>query len=425
MASPPGPPRSYKRHTGPDELTAGWHAELAAAGWPLERLSAHLAAHAQRDAETVSAPRPLTAYEVDALAAEVIDIDGDLLRRHKVFTRTHLIAEVAPRLYGRDPADLDRVLDRICARPSRGPADRRRGHPGAGLHHRRRCWRPSTRSPARSRPSPTGPDPTSPTTTVIRAVAAKEQAIGHALTAGQRRVVGQLCQASGAATVVVGVAGSGKTTALDAASTALEAAGYRVLGSSTSGQAARTLGTEAHIESRTLASLLARLDRGTERLDERTVVVVDEAGMADDADLARLTLAVHRAGAHLVLVGDHRQLAAVGPGGALAALLDRRPDLVATLTDNVRQRDPAERQALAELRDGSVPHAVAWYARNGRIHTQPTRIETLETMVDAWAADTANGTTRPCSPGGAPTSRPSTASPATAGTKPATCTAPT
>jgi conjugative relaxase-like TrwC/TraI family protein len=379
--------RSYKRHTGPDELTAGWHAELAAAGWPLERLSTYLAVHAQRDAETVSAPRPLTDLEVDALAAEIIDIDGDLLCRHKVFTRTHLVAEVAPRLYGRDPADLDRVLDRICTARAVVPligveGTREQAYTTVQVLEAEHTIARTIEALA-DRPGPAVTDDQ-----VIRAVASKEQAIGHALTAGQRRVVGQLCQASGAATVVVGVAGSGKTTALDAASTALEAAGYRVLGSSTSGQAARTLGTEAHIESRTLASLLARLDHGTERLDERSVVVVDEAGMADDDDLARLTLAIHRGRAHLVLVGDHRQLAAVGPGGALAALLDRRPDLVASLTDNVRQRDPDERQALAELREGSVPEAVAWYARSGRIHTQPTRIETLEAMVDAWAADT-------------------------------------
>ena len=36
---------------------------------------------------------------------------------------------------------------------------------------------------------------------------------------------------------------------------ALEASGYRMLGTSTSGQAARNLGEEAHIESRTFASL--------------------------------------------------------------------------------------------------------------------------------------------------------------------------
>ncbi len=63
-------------------------------------------------------------------------------------------------------------------------------------------------------------------------------------------------------TVVVGVAGSGKTTALDAATTALERSGHRVLGTSTSGQAARTLGREAGIDSSTFASLLWRLDHG-------------------------------------------------------------------------------------------------------------------------------------------------------------------
>jgi len=92
-----------------------------------------------------------------------------------------------------------------------------------------------------------------------------------------------------------------------------------------------------------------------------------------------------------VLVGDHRQLAAVGPGGALAALLDRRPDLVVTLDGNVRQHDPAERKALADLRDGSVPRAVAWYACHDRIHVAPNRVDTLVAMTDAWATDVAAG----------------------------------
>ncbi|MGH9250798.1 MAG: ATP-dependent DNA helicase, partial [Acidimicrobiales bacterium] len=200
-----------------------------------------------------------------------------------------------------------------------------------------------------------------------------------------------LCGSGRAATVVVGVAGSGKTTALDAATTALEDAGYRLLGTSTSGQAARTLATEADIDASTFASLLWRLDHGSVTLDDRTVVLVDEAGMADDADLARLTLAVERARAGLVLVGDHRQLAAVGPGGGLAALLHRRPNLVVTLADNVRQRDPAERQALAQLRDGNVPAAVAWYANAGRMRTEPCRVDTLVAMTNSWATDVAAG----------------------------------
>ncbi len=102
--------RSVKRHTGADELLPVWQAELDAAGWPLERLTEHLAAARPR-----RLPFPLTAAEIDAIGAEVFDVDGRLLARHKVFTRTHLVAEVAPRLYGRDPVELDRVLDRILA----------------------------------------------------------------------------------------------------------------------------------------------------------------------------------------------------------------------------------------------------------------------------------------------------------------------
>jgi hypothetical protein len=74
----------------------------------------------------------------------------------------------------------------------------------------------------------------------------------------------------------------------------------------------------------------------------------------------------------------------VGPGGALAALLARRPDLAVTLDANVRQRDPQERAALAALRDGSVGDAVSWYAGHGRIHVETTRPVTFVAMTDAW-----------------------------------------
>jgi conjugative relaxase-like TrwC/TraI family protein len=375
--------RSVKRHTGPDDLLAGWHAEVAAAGWPLERLVARL--EQARDGNR-GLPFPLTDTEIDRIAVEVLDIDGDLLASHKVFTRTQLIAEVAPRLYGRDPRELDRVIDRIAARRDvipliRVAAAREQTYTTAAVLEAEHTIARTIEALADRPGLAIEPD------RIAHALAAKEQAIGRPLSPGQRRAVERLCRAESAVSVVVGVAGSGKTTALDAATDALEAAGYRVLGTSTSGQAARTLGEEADIEARTLASLLWRIDHGHAPLDARTSVIVDEASMADDADLARLTLAIERAGGHLVLVGDHRQLSAVGPGGALHALLGRRPEIVVRLEENVRQRDRAERRALAALRDGSVPHAVAWYARAGRIHTAPTRLDTLLAMTGAWAGD--------------------------------------
>jgi conjugative relaxase-like TrwC/TraI family protein len=379
--------RSIKRHTGADELLPQWQTELAAAGWPVERLAEHLA---QARRAQPGLRFAMTDAEIDALGAEALDIDGPLMANHKAFTRTNLIAEIAPRLYGRDPADLDRTLARLLASqevvPLIGVAGAREQAYTTAQVLRTEATIARVVETLAERTGPALRDDE-----VAAAVAAAESARGHRLTDGQRQVVERLCRSGKAVSVVVGVAGSGKTTALDTAATALEAAGYRVLGTSTSGQAARTLSTEAGVDARTFASLLWRLDHGQISLDARTVVVVDEAGIADDTNLARLALAVERSGASLVLVGDHRQLAAVGPGGALAALLHRRPDLVVTLADNVRQRDPAERAALAELRDGSVARSVAWYAANQRIHVQPNRLDTLLAMNESWAADIAAG----------------------------------
>ncbi len=187
-------------------------------------------------------------------------------------------------------------------------------------------------------------------------------------------------------------AGTGQDLhALDAVQTALTCEGYRVIGTATSGQAARTLGREASVESFTVASLLARLDRGSEQLDNRTVVVLDEAGMTNDQDLLRLVEATTEAGAKLVLVGDDRQLSAVGPGGSLAALVRRFGGGVWRLDDNIRQIDLAEREALAEMRSGDVEAAVDWLRRNDRIEIGADRPEAIGAMVDGWIADVEKG----------------------------------
>ncbi|MGH9278584.1 MAG: AAA family ATPase, partial [Acidimicrobiales bacterium] len=184
----------------------------------------------------------------------------------------------------------------------------------------------------------------------------------------------------------------GRTTALAAVREAFEADGYVVIGTSTSGQAARTLGRQAGIEpSRTLASLVWRLDHGQLTLTDRHVVVLDEASMSDDAALLRVATAAAAARSKLVMVGDHHQLGAVGPGGGFEALVRRYGAAVHVLADNVRQHDVAERAALARLRDGNVATAVAWYAATGRIVAAPDRADAVEAVVAGWKADVEAG----------------------------------
>lgn len=181
-------------------------------------------------------------------------------------------------------------------------------------------------------------------------------------------------------------------TALDVVRQAFESAGCRVIGTSTSGQAARTLAREAGIEtSATMASLLWWIDQGHLRLDSRTVVISYETGMADDPSVLRLLAAAEHADSTVILVGDHRQLGAVGPDGTLEGLVSRYRQAVHLLDENVRQADHQERAELGELRAGNVVAAVDWYSGNDRLRVGPDRDRALDQMVGAWATDVAEG----------------------------------
>jgi len=79
--------------------------------------------------------------------------------------------------------------------------------------------------------------------------------------------------------VVVGYAGTGKSTMLGEARAAWEADGYQVRGAALSGIAAEQLEAGAGITSRTVHSLLFQWEQGRETLNARDVLVVDEAGM--------------------------------------------------------------------------------------------------------------------------------------------------
>ena len=211
------------------------------------------------------------------------------------------------------------------------------------------------------------------------------------LTERQRDVAKSLLTSGHALDLVIGVAGSGKTSTLSAVREGFEAAGYHVIGAATSGQAAKALGQGAGVASRTVASLTWRLEHGREALTPRHVLVLDEGAMSSDADVGRLLAAVEASGAKLVAVGDYRQLGSVGPGGALEALSSRHPDHMWALTDNLRQVDAGERHALDHLRAGHLPSALDWYVANGRVHPAPRREQAMFEMIKAWAADVTDG----------------------------------
>ncbi|MGV1873662.1 Ti-type conjugative transfer relaxase TraA [Agrobacterium rosae] len=181
---------------------------------------------------------------------------------------------------------------------------------------------------------------------------------------------------------VVGRAGAGKTTMMKATREVWELAGYRVVGGALAGKAAEGLEKEAGIQSRTLASWELRWNRGRDVLNEKTVFVMDEAGMVASKQMAGFVDAVVRSGAKIVLVGDPEQLQPIEAGAAFRAIVDRIG--YAELETIYRQREDWMRKASLDLARGNVERALAAYNSNARITGERLKAEAVESLIADW-----------------------------------------
>ena len=205
----------------------------------------------------------------------------------------------------------------------------------------------------------------------------------HGPSNEQRAAVHRLLTGERLVDSLIAAAGSGKTYSLNLAREMWEGSGYRVIGTSLAARAAKELEDQAHIPSRTIAKLLIDLGRGTEQLDDRTVLVIDEAAMVGTRALARLFDAADAAGSRLILVGDPHQLQSIEAGGVLRGLEQRMPTI--GLTENRRQRHGWERVALADLRAGQVDRFLTAYQAHGRIHVGDTADSAKQQLISHWS----------------------------------------
>jgi conjugative relaxase-like TrwC/TraI family protein len=198
----------------------------------------------------------------------------------------------------------------------------------------------------------------------------------------QAHVVTEMCSSGRSVDVLVAAAGTGKTFSLDAAREAWQRSSYRVIGCALAASAAHELEAGSGIPSSTIAKLTLELERDRQWMDRRTVLVIDEAGMVGTRAFAPLLQTAVVRGAKVVLVGDPRQLPEIRTGGVLASLARRHPIL--TLTENRRQQDIVEREALGQLRSGDVVRAMRSLRDHGDVVTAPNTEAVRNGMVGDW-----------------------------------------
>ena len=215
---------------------------------------------------------------------------------------------------------------------------------------------------------------------------------GTALDAGQASLVRQMCTSGARLQLAIAPARAGKTTAMRALTMAWTQDGGQVLGLAPSAAAAAVLGEQTGIRTDTLAKLTWSLQHGelpdwAAAVGLSTLVIIDEAGMADTLTLdTAVQFAIDR-GASVRLVGDDQQLAAIGAGGVLRDIKHTHGAL--HLAELHRFTDPAEATASLALREGEVS-GLDFYLDHGRVHVGDLAT-TTEDAFNAWVSDRAAG----------------------------------
>jgi hypothetical protein len=215
---------------------------------------------------------------------------------------------------------------------------------------------------------------------------------GTAPDAGQASLVRQMCTSGARLQLAIAPAGAGKTTAMRALTLAWTQDGGQVIGLAPSAAAAAVLCEQTGIRTDTLAKLTWSLQHGelpdwAASIGPSTLLIIDEAGMADTLSLdAGMQFAIGR-GASVRLIGDDQQLAAIGAGGVLRDITHTYGAL--HLTELHRFADPAEAAATLALREGK-PEALNFYLDQGRVHVGDIATTTQDAFA-AWVSDRAAG----------------------------------
>jgi conjugative relaxase-like TrwC/TraI family protein len=378
--------RATKTHTSTVDLSSRWADEAAALGWSPDRVVAGMGTAARE------APEVSTKVPVDDVI-ELLSTKGSTWTRADVL---QAVCDLAPPVSQRSGPEWARTLEHACdhviatcvtldPQDARGPARASDGRSiwlapiEPHLSHERVLAQEeriltfavdATEAPA------------APSATVERDGLDVLQGEAAAAVAGDDRLV-----------LVVGPAGTGKTTALRRALDDLHAQRRVVFGVAPTAKAAKVLRDETGMPADTVAKLLHEWRAGQPRDDYRfargATVVVDEAGMLGTGNLDDLVRLARSRQWRLVLVGDPRQLHAVGRGGMFDELCRIAPTHELATIHRFRHR--WEQRASLLLRSAS-PDALDAYMAHGRV-SAGTFDQLAADVAGRWVGHTAAGRT--------------------------------
>ena len=255
-------------------------------------------------------------------------------------------------------------------------------------------------------------------------------------TAAIRYVTGR----AGAVSIIEGAAGSGKTTTIRPIVDLYREHGYNLIATAIPWRTAVELANDCEIPPHSAERLLKLASNGKLHLDEKSIVIVEEAGMLPTRHTHRILKLAQEHGAKVILLGDTQQQQPIeaGPGLRLVhdvvkshrvdtmrrqiadaedilrdiyglspdAAIAQAPRLTPDELHDVRRAcDPYDPQstvrpwqiaASEDFRNGNAREAIEAYHRRDRVHFRATPESTVTKLVDDWHAFTKANPDKSC-----------------------------
>lgn len=176
---------------------------------------------------------------------------------------------------------------------------------------------------------------------------------------------------------LMGPAGSGKSTILQATKAIWETSGYRVIGLAPTNVAKENLRKDG-IEAMTVHRFLGEVSKGRCLYDHKTVLMVDEAGLLDVRAFQKVLRYMDAQAVKGVFIGDTAQMQSVGAGRAFESVLRAVGKEAAQLETIMRQKEGWQRKATSDFASGNTVRALKAYLDRGCVQIVKEKLPDMD-----------------------------------------------
>lgn len=220
-----------------------------------------------------------------------------------------------------------------------------------------------------------------------------ENSRGYTLKDEQADMVRHILGSKDLVSIVQGDAGTGKTTALDAVASIYGR--DRIIGLALQAVAAANLESETGISSSSIDKFLKdheKCPNKTARAIQDGLIVIDEAAMVGSRKMNQLSSIAEELGAKLCLVGDTKQLTAVGAGAPMSLAMRHNLANVQYLKEIRRQRDSTHLEAVKAIASNQgIEKIINIFQRQGTVKEYKTKEERHQAIAKEVVADWKRG----------------------------------